>query len=327
MKHILLTLASFILLGATSCKDNNGRQAPDGTQKVEIIRFDRDIAAYPQRDSTERAKFRDRYAGVLMMTVGPDSITDEAVLTYAKGKGVTMFVPDIQQRFTAQDSIENTLTDISYNLSGMLPGMRWKIIYGGVSTYNQSILMTDTIMLVGLNHYLGKDYPAYVYFEPYQRDVKTQSHLPYDIAEAMIVGSYPYTRDENASLLNRMLYDGAITYILMTSIPGADIAELLGYSPEELKWVTENEGNAWRRIIEQGYLYSTDSSLADRMCRPSPASPSIHPDAPGRVCRYIGYRIVDSYMRNHPDFSTQQLLTPEFYNATSTLVNAGYSPK
>ena len=327
MKTLLLTACSIFILAASSCGSDAWKRAPEGSQEVKIIRFDRDIAAYPKRDSAQRAEFRDRYAEVLMMTVGPDSITDEAVAIYSRGKGVTMFVPDIQQRFTAQDSIEKVLTDTRYILADELPGIKWKEIYGGVSTYNQSILMTDSIMLVGLNHYLGEDYPAYAYFEPYQRTVKTQRHLPYDITEAMIVGKYPYVADENASLLNRMLYDGALIYMVMKSLPEADLSEAMGYSPEEMKWAIENEGNIWRRIIEQGYLYSTDRSLAERMCRPAPASPSIHPDAPGRIGRFIGYRIVDTYMHNHPDYDARRLLSPDFYNSTSTLIDAGYSPK
>lgn len=327
MKSLLLAACASIIIAFTSCGDNNRRHAPADAPRVKITRFDRDIAAYPQLDSTKRAQFRDRYAGVLMMTVGPDTITDKAVATYARGRGVTMFVPDIKERFTTQDSIENVLTDVCYHLSGKLPEMTWKEIYGGVSTYNQSILMTDTIMLVGLNHYLGEDYPAYAYFEPYQRVVKTERHLPYDITEAMIIGRYPYVENESSSLLNRMLYDGAITYILMTSLPGADLSEAMGYTREQTEWMMKNEGNVWRRIIEQGYLYSTDGSMASRLCRPAPASPAIHPDAPGAACRFIGYRIVDAYMQSHPDFEVAKLLSPEFYNSTSSLVDAGYSPR
>lgn len=327
MKYLLFAACAAITIAFTSCQEKSRKHAPNDAPAVKIVRFDRDIASYPTLDSAQRAQFRDRYAGVLMMTVGPDPITDEAVTTYAKGRGVTMFVPDIEQRFTTQDSIEGVLTDVSYLLSHELPEMKWKVIYGGVSTYNQSILMTDTIMLVGLNHYLGADYPAYAYFEPYQRDTKTSRHLPYDITEAMIIGRYPYITTETSSLLNRMLYDGAITYIIMTTVPGADIAEAMGYTPDELEWMTKNEGNVWRRIIEQGYLYSTDSSLASRMCRPAPSSPAIHPDAPGAACRYIGYRIVDSYMHDHPDYQPAQLLTPEFYNSTTSLIESGYSPK
>lgn len=97
MKSLLLAACASIIIAFTSCGDNNRRHAPSDAQRVKITRFDRDIAAYPQLDSTKRAQFRDRYAGVLMMTVGPDTITDEAVATYARGRGVTMFVPDIKE--------------------------------------------------------------------------------------------------------------------------------------------------------------------------------------------------------------------------------------
>lgn len=143
----------------------------------------------------------------------------------------------------------------------------------------------------------------------------------------MIAGGYPYIEDENASLLNRMLYEGAVTYMVMKSIPDADLAEAMGYTPEQMQWINENEGNIWRHIIEQRYLYSTDRTLADRLCRPAPSSPAIHSDSPGRAGRYIGYRIVTAYMDSHPGYEAAQLLAPGFYNATSSLIDAGYSPK
>lgn len=126
-------------------------------------------------------------------------------------------------------------------------------------------------MLVGLNHYLGEDYPAYAYFEPYQRVVKTERHLPYDITEAMIIGRYPYVENESSSLLNRMLYDGAITYILMTSLPGADLSEAMGYTTEQTEWMMKNEGNVWLAHNRAGVsLLHRREAWASRLCRPAP---------------------------------------------------------
>ena len=65
-------------------------------------------------------------------------------------------------------------------------------IYSAVITYNQSIILADTVMLLGLNHYLGCDYEGYKHLDGYRRATKTAAaRLPYDIAESIIATAYP----------------------------------------------------------------------------------------------------------------------------------------
>lgn len=327
MKPFLLSaIPTFImLLSACAGKHDSVTDGAD-TVLTEITRFDLDAAAYPGLDSAGKREFAARYAEVLPIVLGNLTVSDSGINAYATGRGVTVFTPDIEKRFTAADSIGRVLSTVTGRLKRMLPSMKRYDIYGAVSTYNQSIIMTDSVMVVGLNHYLGEDYPGYGYFEPYQRRVKTQAHIAYDIAEASVAGSYPYMQQPDGTLLNRMLYDGALIYVIMVSMPEADIAEAMGFTPIQARWMEENEGNVWRRIIENEYLYSTDPLTIDKIMRPAPSTPSIHPEAPGRAGRYIGYHIVEAYMKSHSLTEPEKLLSPEFYNSEKSLIDAGYKP-
>ncbi len=73
-------------------------------------------------------------------------------------------------------------------------------------------------------------------------------------------------------------------------------------------------------------IYSTDMSIARRLSEPSPSSTLISPNLPGRVGRYIGYRIVDAYIANNPGTKLSDILSPDFYNSPSVLINSGYAP-
>ena len=53
-------------------------------------------------------------------------------------------------------------------------------IYGYVTPYMQSIVLVDSVMFVGLNHYLGENYPGYEGFEHYKRKLKQPNRIAID---------------------------------------------------------------------------------------------------------------------------------------------------
>ncbi len=297
-------------------------------EKVVIDRFDIEVAGYPELDSLQINEFISRYhEAIAFVTKGDSANVDSALKAYAGSNAVTMFGPDILQRLPSTDSIETALGYIKKNAEKILPSARWRSVTGIISTYNQSVILADNSMLIGLNHYLGSDYPAYSYFEPYQRKVKTSRHLPYDVAEALIVSSYPYNPTENPTLLNRLLYEGAITLAINELIHDSNPAESMGYDTTQWEWLKKNEKNMWKALIDRQLLFSINPDIAERMTRQAPSTSILHPDTPGRAGRYLGYRIVESYRKQNPEKSLEWLLSPEFYNSETALIESKYSPK
>ena len=320
MKRLLIILSSALCFAGCAEKPE--------TEKASVERFDIDISAYPEMNPEQRDSFRLRYSDAVAFAIQGDTVNaDSALATYARGKAVKMFGPDITERFTVIDSIETVLGSLKAGIAEKLPSVEWKKPVGVISTYNQSVIIADRSLLIGLNHYLGSDYPAYSYFEPYQRAVKTPKHLPYDVAEAIIANKFPYQRQEDASLLNRMLYEGALLTAVNSVIANSDAAESMGYGTDEWKWLAENEKNVWSALIDRELLFSIDPSIVERMTRPAPATSIIHPDAPGRTGRYIGYKIAQAYLKRHPEKSIEWLLSPEFYNSPTALIESQYAPK
>lgn len=100
----------------------------------------------------------------------------------------------------------------------------------------------------------------------------------------------------------------------------------MGYDDGQMKWVRDNEPQVWDAMITRALLYSVDPMDAERLVALSPSTSVVHPMSPGRLGRYIGYRIVDSYVEKHPGVSLEWLLSPEFYMSRSSLIDAGYTP-
>ncbi len=316
-----LVLFIILIMAVTACNDSY--RTPD---KITIERFDRDILTYASLDSTARDSFRTHYAEAIKVLVGTDA--DTSLTRYSESRAVTMFTPDIDSLLPPLDATEQCISEIYSHFQRYMPSLPLPRLIGVVSTYNQSVIAVDSTLLIGLNHYLGPEYAAYSVFPPYQRAVKELSLLPYNIAEAIMATDCPYQTTPQSTALSRMVYEGALVYVMMQIIPDASLSKALGTGDEEGAMILEKEeGNLWRLMIERNAIFSTDPTVADRLVRLAPATSILGSDTPARAGRYFGYRIVDKYMQGHKDTSMEHLLKPAFYNSPSILVESGYTPR
>lgn len=307
----------------------SGCGSDTGIGKKPVKRMDMFFYEYPELSVEERESMLDSMrqgVDALFFLIG-DSAGNDACQRYSASPAVRMFSPDVSRRVTSLDSVEQVLCYAEKAIGGILPGIRFGDIYAIVSPYNQSVFVIDSVMLIGLNHYLGSDYPGYSNFAEYQRWNKSLRYIPYDIVEALVASHYVYRPASEATVLSRMLYNGAIIEAKMQILPDANLADAVGFTESQLKWAQNNSREIWNALIMRNMIHSTSVADADRLLMPSPATAVIHPDAPGRIGRYVGYMIVKAYMRRHPEASLMQMLSPEFYNSPLALIKSGYNGK
>lgn len=255
------------------------------------------------------------------------STADSAMSIYSSSAAQRVFGPDILRIYPTLDTLELQLGAIRDNLKESLPSLIFPTrIITFATPYNQSIIIADSTLMIALNHYLGECYEGYRSFERYQRTLKTRTRIPMDVAEAVIASAYPYKPRRQPTVLSRILYEGALLHGVADALPEKDEATLLGFTPEEYHWATENHQRAWQTLIEADLLYSSDQGVIDRLLLPSPSTSVINPNAPGRLGRFIGYEMVKSYLKNNDGTTTGQLLDSDFYDSMTTLKDAHYNP-
>lgn len=255
--------------------------------------------------------------------IAPDSLLLQA---WCGSLPVAVFSP-------AADSIYPDVSMVERNLGAILarsreegldiPERRYAAVVWGKY---ETMMFVDSVMLIALNHYLGAEYDGYSHFPLYMRLTKEPSMLPYDIAEAIIGTSYPYESDEQSNVLQRMLYEGALAVAKQRAVPQATLDGILGYRPEQTAFVQDEERNLWQALVGRELLYDTSEATVSRLFDPAPNTPVLDNRCPGRVGRYLGYRIVQSYLEKHPDATLPYLLSPEFYKSSQTLAEADYRP-
>lgn len=319
MKRLLhILFISALSATVTCCSPSDS----ENTVPVRINRLDH-VLSSGQMDEVAPMH---RAAQALFDVTGRGELNSSSLKDYAQSQSTLYFSAAIDSFFTSADSISTALGRIYHRLEKQLPDAPRYDVYAIVLPYNQSVFFKDSMVFVGLNHYLGADFEAYNDFPRYLRTTKTPHFLPVDLTEAAIRIGYPF-HSETAypSLLNKILYEGAVVEALM-QICGIDEKTALGYSYDQLSWLNENEKQAWEALITRRLLYSTVPSDLSAMINPAPATTLLNQEAPGRAGRFIGHRIVVSYIRNNPEVSLYFLLSPEFYMSGQSLAKAKYMP-
>lgn len=180
---------------------------------------------------------------------------------------------------------------------------------------------------VGLDNFLGAGYPGFEGIPAYQRDLLRQSQLPVAYAHALLA-TLSLENFNDPTLVAQMVYQGKIA-LATEALTGYSIetSEVLGYRPEEWSFLETSESNIWEVMVREKMLFSTDMMVRQRLAEPAPFSKlgtAMDGDIPGRVARYIGYKLVKSYAENHRELSLKEII--KIRDAQKFLRDAQYKP-
>ncbi|GAA6769245.1 hypothetical protein AAFH68_52130 [Flavobacterium sp. CGRL1] len=193
----------------------------------------------------------------------------------------------------------------------------------GEMDYNAKAIYADSLVIVALELYLGREHKFYEFPNYLKYNFEERQIMP-DVVSSFTYRNIPSYPDKN--LISQMIFEGKQLYAKDLLLPQYTDAEKIGYKPEQIKWCEENESYMWRYFLENEMLYSLDPKLTTRFIVPAPFSKfylEIDNDSPGRVGAWIGWQIVRSYMKNN-NVSLSELLK---VNAKEIFEKSKYKPK
>jgi gliding motility-associated lipoprotein GldB len=189
--------------------------------------------------------------------------------------------------------------------------------------YTNKVIYTDSLLIISLELYLGKDHKFYQFPNYLKQNFEQKQMIP-DVVSSFAQRNIPTLMDH--SLLSQMIYSGKELYLKDLLIPEYTDADKIGYTLEQIKWCEENESYMWRYFLEKEMLYSDDSKLANRFINPAPFSKfylEIDNESPGRVGAWMGWQMVRSFVKNN-DIPIEDLLK---MNAKEIFEKSKYKPK
>nr|WP_317131657.1 gliding motility lipoprotein GldB [Formosa maritima] len=294
-----------ILISIFSCRKDNGVENDISKIKVDYIieRFDiafgkATVSNLPDLKKAYPFMFFEKYPDSFWIAKINDTLQQE--LTFETNKIFSEF---------KEENIE--INKLFQHLKYYFPEFKTPRVITTTSNvdYRNKVIVTDTIVLISLDTYLGSDHEFYEGIQQYLRQDFNRDQIVVDLA-----GAYAdkfIFQQQNKTLLDEMIYFGKQLYFKDQVIPFKTDAEKIGYTNEQLEWAKSNEIEIWRFFIEEELLFSTDSKLPNRFINPAPFSKfyleEIDKESPGQIGKYMGWQIVKAYMERN-DVSFKDLL-------------------
>lgn len=191
---------------------------------------------------------------------------------------------------------------------------------------NYGAITIDSILGIGLDMYMGADFPPYAQIPDYPEYMVRRFDVAYIPVNCMqVIQQQLYPAAKNSNLLEQMIEAGKQQYFLDKVLPSTADTIKLGYTKEQLDWCFNNEQMVWQFFVQNNLLYSTDWQDINHFVNDGPATQGMPEGSPGKIASFVGWQIVKKYMEKHPEISLQQLM--ESKNLMEIFKAAKYRPK
>ena len=193
-------------------------------------------------------------------------------------------------------------------LQALLPGHPKPRLCYYHSGFLASFLVADSLLAVGLDRFLGAESSFYTALGM-PRYLAAQMR-PADIVpralESWLSSEFPLGTSR-PSILEQMIYNGKLKAVVEELLPEMEDTLSLQYSASALDWLEASEKEVWTYLSEKRLLYEKNQLLVSQFTRPAPFTSAFGQESPGEAVNWIGYRIVQSYRRAHPEMGLDAL--------------------
>ncbi|WP_027418025.1 gliding motility lipoprotein GldB [Crocinitomix catalasitica] len=258
-----------------------------------------------------------------MQRVNKDSVIDY-LYRFTQDSIMRSLKSDIDVVFKDFSAEKGLIVDLFKHLKYHLPEApipNQVITYN--SAFNYGVVSTSNRIGLGLDMYTGPENRKIrlAGFPVYMSDKMQPQYLPVDIANSWLVDNvFKESRGEN--FLEDLIYFGKIHYAIRALLPDLPENLILRYSEQEMEFAMASEYSIWQYLVDKEWIYSTDMKVNLRFFEEAPSTVGLD-GSPGRLGRFIGWRMVESYMEKNPDVTLADLLAEE--NITKVL--KAYKPK
>ncbi|MCG1037282.1 gliding motility lipoprotein GldB [Polaribacter sargassicola] len=312
---VLVVLFVFFSCNKEKLKDVN---VSDVGVSLQVDRFDVDFYT---SNKTTLNQVKNKYPYLF-----PKNITDSVAISKINNKDEQELFLETQKLYKDFSKNKEELISLFKHVKYYNPNFKAPKIVTMLSNidYNSRVIYADSLLLISLDVYLGKNHKFYSDYPKYIKENNTKENIVVDVANAIIEKQLSTTTSR--TFVEKMVFEGKKMYLLDLYLPKISDKLKIGYSEDKLKWSIDNEDKVWKYFIEKKLLFSTDTKLNKRFLDIAPFSKFYlqqDSQSPGRIGVWFGWQIVKSFMQNN-DVSLQELLiidSQELFNKSK------YKPK
>lgn len=314
------------------CRSREGVDVSNISVKLSTLRFEKDFFALDTNNLSRSLDelyqkypvfFRDFSANILGLPPVKDSGTQTMM-------AIKKFLGDYRPVF---DSVIKKYPDLDREEAAIIEGLKHvkyyfpkyplpeKLItfvgpmdaFFEASTAGYGDVITTEGLAVGLQLHLGADFSMYhsemgiALYPTYISKRFSPEYIPVNCIKNVIDDMFPDASAE-LTLIEQMVEKGKRIYLLDKLMPEVADTLKIGYTRLQLDGCVKNEGLIWNYFIKNGLVYNNDPSLIKNYIGESPSTPEFGEGAPGYIGMFVGWRIVEEYMKKNEGVALEQLM-------------------
>lgn len=230
---------------------------------------------------------------------------------------VSFFFKDLSQ-------IKNEIDLAFTNINKYFPNYSLPEVYTFFGGFKYGVIFYDNVIGIGLENFLSKNSKFYSLLgEPkYLRNYKNPAFIVSNVVEVWC-NNY-FLKDHQGDFLSNLIYYGKVMFFIKDVLPANKFQNNLRFSKQQLEWLSDNESKIWSFIIENKLLFSQRERDYRSFFYYSPFVKGMPKEAPSRLGYFIGYKIVNSYMKNNKVSINELMLESDY---SKILNNSKYKPR
>ena len=340
-------LSAIIILCFSCSHSSNKPDVSDIKVNISVERFDKAFFALDTNQlqsglsalNQQFPRFYPFFANDILLLNGYHQLTPQGVSLKPEAKAVIHnFLRGYRPVF---DSLQKKYSNTGFLKEELETAFRYVKFYfptyavPGIVLYlgtfdAPGVVVTPKYIGIGLQQFAGKNFSAYQDYEIQQIYPQyisrrfDKEYMSANCMKAVVDDLYPDSA-QGVALIEQMVEKGKQWWLLDKFLPDAPDSVKTGYTGEQLEWCRKNEGNIWGKFLSLNPdVFTADVDRVQTFLGEKPSTPELHPESPGNIGQWIGWKIVKKFAEDHPKLNLREVLN----TAPRKIFNeAKYKPK
>jgi hypothetical protein len=294
---------------------------------VEIKRFDQALFGQDVFEHPDKLRLLQQDFEVFLDDDINDTVFIRSLNEFISDSAIQNIHAHTMQQFPDLAWLEKELTLAFKHIKFYFPDWVAPRVYTYVSGlfYEMPVQYSGEELIIALDMYLGEEFVLYqkIGIPLYKIRRMTTGHIVADCVDEIIRAHFT-TPSVPQNLLDKMITEGRLLYLMDVFIPWVDDHYKIRYSKEQLKWSKNHESNVWAYFIENQLLFNSDPLIVNRFVSDGPFTSVFHRDSPPRVGIWTGWQITRAFMNRNKNLSPSDLIAID--DIGLILNQSGYRP-
>lgn len=334
-KTLLLCLFGLMLLAG--CRKNQYKiNVSDIDVQIEIKRLEKDLFSLDPEDvkgsipslSEKYGSFFRLFGYVINAGELEDPDFADILVSFCTDR-LNVEVYNLTQRtFPEITGMENEFEVAFNHYKFYFPERQVPYIYTCITGFNNSVIVGDSVLAIGLDRYLGagteyyKRLGIYDYISARMNPENIVPDCMFGWADSEFVFDSIGYKDDN--LLTRMIHEGKLKYFEKCMLPEHSDELIFGFTSAQMNFCRNNEDQMWTYIVENDFLFNTDQFQIRKFIGEAPFTSYFTNESPGRAAIWVGFRIIEQYMKKNQNVTLADLMKKS--DVQDILEGAKYHP-